>query len=138
MNGEIVSQKPFVIKDGAGSVEYPSQSEADMALCVLLALAGKDAEGIDEEFRKSSLYRDKWERLKDNTIKKALELAARSNQAETTITAQPASSPNATNSTNLRGHVKSGQRGSGQNRPTELARNVVFLEITEEFRARIA
>jgi hypothetical protein len=38
----------------------------------------------------------------------------------------------------LRGHVKSGQRGSGQNRPTELARNVVFLEITEEFRARIA
>jgi hypothetical protein len=26
----------------------------------------------------------------------------------------------------LRGHVKSGQRGSGQNRPTEWARNVVF------------
>jgi hypothetical protein len=27
----------------------------------------------------------------------------------------------------LRGHVKSGQRGSGQNRPTEVARNMVLL-----------
>lgn len=42
---------------------YPSQSEADLALCGHLAFwTGKDRERIDSLFRQSGLYRDKWER----------------------------------------------------------------------------
>ena len=40
-----------------------SQSEKDAALCALIAFrAGDDAELIDAVFRKSALYREKWER----------------------------------------------------------------------------
>lgn len=51
--------------------EYGSQSEADAALCALIAFrtgAGPDA--IDEVFRSSALYRSKWERddYRENTI----------------------------------------------------------------------
>jgi len=43
--------------------DYPSQSEADQALCNYLAWElGPDAEAIDAMFRKSGLFRDKWER----------------------------------------------------------------------------
>jgi hypothetical protein len=42
---------------------FPSQSEADMALCCHLAFwTGKDAERIDTLFRQSALYREKWNR----------------------------------------------------------------------------
>lgn len=42
---------------------YPSQSEADFALCHLLAFwTGKDAERIDTLFRQSGLMRTKWDR----------------------------------------------------------------------------
>jgi putative DNA primase/helicase len=42
---------------------YPSQSEADMALCKMLAFyTNGDAEKIDRLFRKSGLYREKWDR----------------------------------------------------------------------------
>jgi hypothetical protein len=42
---------------------YDSQSEADLALCVLLARKhDSDASKIDAEFRKSGLYREKWDR----------------------------------------------------------------------------
>ncbi|MGB6496354.1 MAG: DUF3987 domain-containing protein [Candidatus Acidiferrum sp.] len=79
MTGTITSQKPFVIEDGKGnSLEYPSQSEADMALATALAIAhGDNAELIDEEFRKSPLYREKWERLGGKTIEKAIKTATR-------------------------------------------------------------
>ncbi|NDY58958.1 DUF927 domain-containing protein [Desulfovibrio sulfodismutans] len=41
---------------------YPSQSEADLAFCSHLAwLFQKDASLIDSIFRKSGLYRDKWD-----------------------------------------------------------------------------
>ncbi|MGA2106894.1 MAG: AAA family ATPase [Syntrophorhabdales bacterium] len=41
---------------------YPSQSEADMALCRHLAFwTGKDAERMDRLFRASGLYRPKWD-----------------------------------------------------------------------------
>ena len=56
---------------------YPSQSEADLALCVMLARKHDcDPQKIDAEFRRSGLYRDKWERqdYRDRTIKKAIEL----------------------------------------------------------------
>ena len=42
---------------------YGSHSEADLALCTLIAYrAGNDAALIDDIFRSSALYRDKWER----------------------------------------------------------------------------
>jgi primase-polymerase (primpol)-like protein len=43
---------------------YPSQSEADMALCTLLAFwTGGDATQMDRLFRDSGLMRDKWDEV---------------------------------------------------------------------------
>ena len=45
--------------------EYPSQSEADLALCATLAFwTGRDAERMDQLFRESGLYRPKWDELR--------------------------------------------------------------------------
>lgn len=45
------------------ALNYPSQSEADFALCSMLAFwTNKDPDAIDRIFRKSSLMRDKWNR----------------------------------------------------------------------------
>ena len=41
---------------------YPSHSEADAALCSMLAFWTRDPAQIDRLFRGSKLYRDKWER----------------------------------------------------------------------------
>lgn len=41
---------------------YPSQSEADAALCARLAFWTQDAGQIDRLFRRSGLYREKWDR----------------------------------------------------------------------------
>ena len=44
--------------------EYGSQSEADAALCALIAFrTGADPDAIDEVFRSSALYRNKWEKF---------------------------------------------------------------------------
>ncbi len=58
---------------------YDSQSEADLALCALLAFyAGGDGVQIDRLFRQSGLMRDKWDTARENstygrdTIGKAL------------------------------------------------------------------
>jgi len=54
---------------------YTSKSEADCALCSLIAFYTKDKSQIDRIFRSSGLYRrDKWERedYRDRTINKAL------------------------------------------------------------------
>lgn len=41
---------------------YPSQSEADLALCMKLAFwSGKDREQMDRMFRQSGLFREKWD-----------------------------------------------------------------------------
>jgi putative DNA primase/helicase len=62
--------------------DYPSQSEADLALCCHLAFwTSNDAERIDRLFRQSGLYREKWEERHygngrtygQATIEKALE-----------------------------------------------------------------
>jgi len=56
--------------------DYGSQSEADAALCALLAFrAGPDPEMIDAVFRQSALYRDKWDRedYRDATIALGIE-----------------------------------------------------------------
>ncbi len=56
--------------------DYPSQSEADQALCNILAYWTKgDADAIDRLFRKSALYRDKWEKnevYRKKTIQNAI------------------------------------------------------------------
>jgi hypothetical protein len=56
--------------------EYRSQSEADLALAGDLAYwCGPDPDRIDAMFRRSGLYRDKWERTdyRDDTIAKAMD-----------------------------------------------------------------
>ncbi len=58
---------------------YPSDSEADLALCSLLAFwCDGDADRIDRLFRLSGLYRDKWDRAdyREATICRALEAQA--------------------------------------------------------------
>ncbi len=64
---------------------YNSESEADLALCNMLAFrAGPNPELIDEVFRQSQLYRNKWKRegyrnkwerddYRERTIEKAIE-----------------------------------------------------------------
>lgn len=56
--------------------DYGSQSEADCALCAMIAFrTGADPEMIDTIFRSSALYREKWERddYRDATIDKGIE-----------------------------------------------------------------
>lgn len=56
--------------------DYGSQSEADLALCTMLAFrAGNNHEMIDTLFRQSALYRSKWDRAdyREMTIEKAIE-----------------------------------------------------------------
>jgi putative DNA primase/helicase len=55
---------------------YGSQSEADAALCALIAFrTGPDPAAIDEIFRTSALYREKWERedYSESTINAGIE-----------------------------------------------------------------
>ncbi|MCR4621177.1 MAG: DUF5906 domain-containing protein, partial [Clostridiales bacterium] len=56
--------------------DYGSQSEADCALCAIIAFrTGPDPELIDQMFRTSALYREKWERedYRTATIQKAID-----------------------------------------------------------------
>ncbi len=60
---------------------YGSQSEADLALSTIIAFKAKgDEELIDEVFRHSALYREKWERedYRRSTIRKAISYASSS------------------------------------------------------------
>jgi len=56
-------------------IGYNSQSEADLALCNLIAFYTQDEAVIDTIFRQSGLMRDKWDREDYNkkTIQKAIE-----------------------------------------------------------------
>jgi len=80
MYGDIISASPFVIATPMGKIEYPSQSEADLAFCTVLAMMhGDDAEKIWSEYTESSLVREKWLNRKDDflrlTVAKAIESA---------------------------------------------------------------
>ncbi len=57
------SKKFIKLYDNGDISDYGSQSEADAALCAMIAFrVGGDAGAVDKVFRKSRLYRDKWER----------------------------------------------------------------------------
>lgn len=58
----------------AGDISgYDSHSEADLALCSMLAFwTNRDAAQIDRLFRRSGLIRDKWERVGADLIAKAI------------------------------------------------------------------
>jgi primase-polymerase (primpol)-like protein len=61
--------------DVAGLCGYTSESEADQALCNLLAFwAAHDRDQMDRLFRRSARFRDKWNRqdYRDRTIGRAL------------------------------------------------------------------
>jgi P4 family phage/plasmid primase-like protien len=62
--------------DNGDFSDYNSQSEADAALCALIAFrTGPDPEAIESIFRSSALYRDKWERddYRERTIEAGIE-----------------------------------------------------------------
>ncbi|MCL1802283.1 MAG: hypothetical protein FWG30_01395, partial [Eubacteriaceae bacterium] len=62
----------------SGSIDgYSSQSEADLALCNILAFySGGEGVQIERLFKQSGLYRDKWDRpgYRSQTIQKAIEI----------------------------------------------------------------
>jgi putative DNA primase/helicase len=49
---------------GAWQGDYPSQSEADLALCGLLVFWTRDANQVDRLFRQSALMRFKWDEMR--------------------------------------------------------------------------
>lgn len=73
-NGEAKPNHRFshLMETGFEGSGYQSPSEADMALCTMLA-QGLKAEEIDYVMRHSPLYRDKWDdsRYRDRTIRNA-------------------------------------------------------------------
>lgn len=90
---------------------YPSQSEADLALCVMLAFwTGRDPIRMDRLFRQSALFRDKWDKKHASngwtygqmTIRKAIERCEnaydpkRFASSEAEVAAAGASNPKAT------------------------------------------
>jgi hypothetical protein len=78
MSGKIISRTPFTVEDDFGnSISYPSQSEADLALCTALALEGCDYEAIASEFVKSPFFREKWNRrdYSEGTINRGIKTA---------------------------------------------------------------
>lgn len=81
---ELRSQKNAIkfsrIFDDGQWEEYGSQSEVDAAMCAIIAFrTGDDPQLIDAVFRKSALYRDKWERedYREQTIRRGIELSQR-------------------------------------------------------------
>ena len=62
--------------DKGDITDYGSQSEADASLCSLIAFrTGADSTAIDNIFRSSALYREKWERddYRESTINAGIE-----------------------------------------------------------------
>lgn len=63
------------LMDGTTSDYDGDDSAADLALCAIIAFYTQDPEQIDRIFRRSKLYREKWERAdyRDRTIQKAID-----------------------------------------------------------------
>ena len=68
-------EKFYSLFEDGDTSGYGSRSEADLALCRMIAFwAGDDPDLIDSVFRKSALYREKWARgdYREETIGKAI------------------------------------------------------------------
>lgn len=68
-------EKVYSLFDLGDTTGYNSASEADLALCCIIAFwAGNRPDLIDSAFRRSSLYREKWERddYREETIRKSI------------------------------------------------------------------
>jgi putative DNA primase/helicase len=115
---------------------YPSHSEADQALCNLLAFwTGRDAARIDALFRQSGLFRDKWERedYRRKTIEKTLagrtEFYSPNGQAHNSgATASTGGTPPPPNDTGHAGSEDAGSRPStpeAEDDPHRLARLIL-------------
>ena len=71
------AEKFCKLYDRGNFTDYQSQSEADLALCSMIAYrTGDRPDLIDAVFRSSALCRDKWDRedYRTNTIQKAIKL----------------------------------------------------------------
>src|SRR5699024_8819561 len=68
------NQSKFAMLMDGDSSNYGSQSEADQALCYILACYTQDPVQINRIFSNSGLYREKWDRedYKNTTIKNAI------------------------------------------------------------------
>ena len=71
---EAANSKKFIALMDGDISGYPSHSEADQALCNILAFYTTSKEQIDSIFRRSGLYREKWDRddYRTGTIEKAI------------------------------------------------------------------
>lgn len=70
-NGMLFSE----LYSGNYQTHYSSQSEADMALCTMLAFwCGRDFDMMDRIFRKSGLMREKWDRKQSGSTYGAITL----------------------------------------------------------------
>ena len=103
--GHIVEGVPnFQITDGVGTLTYPSHSEADLGFATVLAFHHDcDEKKMEDDFRESPMWREKWERTKQYDFKKALETASRIKERQeskqmdlTAATATPVMAPNHT------------------------------------------
>ena len=78
LHGVVNRDNGFTVSNGLGSLTYPSQSEADLSFATVLALVHDgDTDLMDADFRKSPLYREKWERedYRERTFRMASETA---------------------------------------------------------------
>lgn len=73
-NNAVNGEKFRKLFNGNWEGDYKSRSEADLALCSLVAYHTEDPEQIDRVFSRSKLYREKWDRTdyKNQTISEAL------------------------------------------------------------------
>ena len=94
--GELRNQKNGVkfsrIFDDGQWEAYGSQSEVDAAMCAIIAFrAGEDPDLIDAVFRRSALYREKWERedYRTQTIEKGIEASRRRRNTKESVEKKP-------------------------------------------------
>ena len=71
--GDENKEKFLKLYDKGDISGYPSHSEADFALCLLMGLYTQDEKQIDRLFGKGALFRDEWERKSKYTIRNAID-----------------------------------------------------------------
>jgi putative DNA primase/helicase len=79
--------------DGKWENYYRTQSEADAALCSLVGFYSQSAEQVDRLFRRSGLFREKWDEVHfadgstygEKTVDRALKQVSRTFAAEATV-----------------------------------------------------